>query len=150
MMLLPVLVAVFLGSLTLAFVLYPLYRHAPLEVLQQRASASMASTQAEVEQSARLAIKEVEFDFQLGNLAETDYRTWRDRYTRRAFMAMKSRQASEEEIDALIEEQLRQLRVEHDVSEIEEEHETTTVGDDNAQGKSNNATGKDDETNEHI
>jgi len=107
---LPALVAILLSVLTLALVLYPLYRHAPVEVIQQRASAGMATTQAEVEQTARGALKEVELDYQLGNLAETDYRKLRERYTRRAFAAMKSRQQSEEAIDALIEERLRQLK----------------------------------------
>ena len=110
MTLLPTLVAILLGVLTLALVLYPLYRHAPLEIVQQRASAGVATTQAEVEQTARIALKEVELDYQLGNLAEPDYRKLRERYTRRAFAAMKSRQQSEEAIDALIEERLRQLK----------------------------------------
>ncbi|HLQ10387.1 MAG TPA: hypothetical protein VK134_02215 [Ktedonobacteraceae bacterium] len=110
MTLLPTLVAILLGVLTLALVLYPLYRHAPIEVAQQRASVGMATTQAEVEQNARIALKEVELDYQLGNLAEPDYRKLRERYTRRAFAAMKSRQQSEEAIDALIEERLRQLK----------------------------------------
>jgi len=109
MTLLPALVAVLLAVPILVLVLYPLYRHAPIEVAQQRASVGMA-TQAEVEQAARAALKEVELDYQLGNLAEPDYRKLRERYTRRAFAAMKSRQQSEEAIDALIEERLRQLK----------------------------------------
>lgn len=112
MTLLSILIAVLLGVLTLALVLYPVYRHTPVEVVQQRASVGMAMTQAEVEQTARTALKEVELDYQLGNLAETDYDKLRDRYTRRAFAAMKSRQQSEEAIDALIEERLRLLRAE--------------------------------------
>jgi hypothetical protein len=110
MTLLPILVAILLGVLPLALVLYPLYRHAPVEVAQQRASSGIATTQAEVEQTARIALKEVELDYQLGNLAEPDYRKLRERYTRRAFTAMKSRQQSEEAIDALIEERLRLLK----------------------------------------
>ena len=110
MTLLPVLVAVLLGGLTLVLVLYPLYRHAPQHVVQQRASADMATTRAEAEQSARAALKEVELDYQLGNLAEPDYHTLRERYTHRAFTAMKSRHQNEEAIDALIEERLRLLK----------------------------------------
>ena len=90
--------------------LYPLYRHASPDVVQQRASAASATTQGEAEQSARTALKEVELDYQLGNLAAPDYRALRDRYTRRAFAAMKSRQQYEEAIDALIEERLRLLK----------------------------------------
>ena len=116
MTLLPILVTVLLGVLTLALVLYPLYRHSPVEVAQQRASVGIATTQAEVEQTARAALKEVELDYQLGNLAETDYNKLRERYTRRAFTAMKSRQLSEEAIDALIEERLRLLKAEDENS----------------------------------
>ena len=121
MTLLPVLVAILLGVLTLALVLYPLYRHAPVEVAQQRVSDGIATTQAEVEQTARIALKEVELDYQLGNLAEPDYRKLRQRYTRRAFAAMKSRQQSEEAIDALIEERLRQMKEEHENTADENE-----------------------------
>ena len=137
MTLLPVLVAVLLGVLALALVLYPLYRHAPLEVVQQRASASIATTQAETEQAARAALKEVELDYQLGNLAEPDYRTLRERYSRRAFAAMKSRQQNEEAIDVLIEERLRQLKEERETTL--DENETTT-------GKREDAMEKDDDT----
>src|SRR6202035_2075677 len=112
MTLLSILVAILLGILTLALVLYPLYRHAPVEVAQQRASAGIATTRAEVEQTARTALKEVELDYQLGNLTEPDYHKLRERYARGAFAAMKSRQQSEEAIDALIEERLRLLREE--------------------------------------
>ena len=141
MTLLPVLVAVLLGVLTLALVLYPLYRHAPVEVVQQRASAGMATTQAEAEHTARAALKEVELDFQLGNLAETDYNKLRERYTRRAFAAMKSRQQSEEAIDALIEERLRQMRDERDRKEDMSERENTKADDNNKIGKSDHARG---------
>ncbi len=129
MTLLPALVAILLGVLTLALVLYPLYRHAPLEIVQQRASAGVATTQVEVEQTTRAALKEVELDYQLGNLAEPDYRKLRERYTRRAFAAMKSRQQSEEAIDALIEERLRQLKDEHGNRVDENETVTEISGD---------------------
>ena len=138
MTLLPVLVAILLGVLTLALVFYPLYRHAPVEVTQQRASVGIATTQAEVEQTARIALKEVELDYQLGNLAEPDYHKLRQRYTRRAFAAMKSRQQNEEAIDALIEERLRLLKEEHEntVDEnemvIETSDKATGDGDTNA------------------
>ncbi len=111
---LPLLVAILLAVLALVLVLYPLYRHSPVEVVQQRASVGIATAQAEVEQTARIALKEVELDYQLGNLAEPDYRKLRERYTRRAFTAMKSRQQSEETIDALIEERLQLLKDERE------------------------------------
>lgn len=134
MTLLPVLVAVLLGILALALVLYPLYRHAPLEVVQQKASASLATTQAETEQAARAALKEVELDYQLGNLAEPDYRTLRERYTRRAFAAMKSRQQNETALDALIEARLRQLREEREIVAKEDEPMTGQHEDATEQG----------------
>ena len=137
MTLLPVLVALLLGVLALALVLYPLYRHAPLDVVQQRASADRATTRADAEQSARTALKEVELDYQLGNLAGPDYRALRERYTRRAFAAMKSRQQNEEAIDALIEERLRLLKEERETNV--EEHETMM-------GKREDATEQDDDT----
>src|ERR1700676_1492530 len=104
MTLLPLLVAILLAVLTLALVLYPLYRHSPVEIVQQRASVGIATAQAEVEQTARLALKEVALDYQLGNLAEPDYPNLRERYTRRPFAAIKSRRQNEEALDALIEE----------------------------------------------
>ena len=129
MTLLPVLVAVLLGVLALVLVLYPLYSHAPEVVIQQRASVGIATTQAEVEQTARAALKEVELDYQLGNLAEPDYRTLRERYTRRAFAAMKSRRQNEEAIDALIEERLRQLKEERETA-VDEDETMTEASDD--------------------
>ncbi len=128
MTLLPVLVALLLGVLTLALVLYPLYRHAPPEIAQQRVSATIAITQAEAEQSARAALKEVELDYQLGNLARSDYRALRERYTRRAFTAMKFRQQNEDTLDALIEERLQLLKEERETTS--DEHETMTGQDD--------------------
>jgi Tfp pilus assembly protein PilE len=119
MTLLPALVAVLLAVPILVLVLYPLYRHAPFRVVQKRAAAGLVTTQAEFEQAARAALKEIELDYQLGNLAETDYRKLREYYTRRAFAAMKSRQQSEEAIDALIEERLRQLK-EKDENRVDE------------------------------
>src|SRR5690349_18081189 len=136
MTLLPILVAILLAVLALTLVLYPLYRHAPPKVAQQRASAAIVITQAEAEQSARAALKEVELDYQLGNLAGPDYRALRERYTRRAFAAMKSRQRNEDAIDALIEERLQLLKEQHTTTP--DEHETMT-------GKREDATDQDDE-----
>lgn len=110
MQVLPLLVAFLLGVSALAFVLHPFYRHAfgknpPIGVL-----AASAHPQTEPEQTARAALQEVELDYQLGNLAELDYRSLRERYVRRAFLAMKSRQHREQELDEAIEEQLRKMR----------------------------------------
>ena len=109
MLLLPWLIGLLLAMLALVFVLYPLYHRLPTHAIQQPVSGSL-STQADSEQAARSALKEVELDYQLGNLAEPDYRSLRERYTRRAFAAMKSRHSQEDELDALIEQRLRQMR----------------------------------------
>jgi nitrate reductase beta subunit len=119
MQVLPIIVATLLGTFALAFVLYPLYRRMPLKAPQAAPLPPVMSSQveAEREQTARAALQEVELDYQLGNLAETDYRSLRTRYMRRAVLAMKSRREREQELDELIEEQLRTLKEknEHEV-----------------------------------
>jgi hypothetical protein len=110
MQLLPILVATLLGTFALAFVLYPLYRRMPSEKSQIASLATSMSSQAESEQTARTALQEVELDFQLGNLAEADYRSLRTLYMRRAALAMKSRQEREQELDEMIEEQLHSMK----------------------------------------
>jgi hypothetical protein len=110
-----IFVAILLGVLALAFVLYPLYQGAKAKVRYSAPGAAPTSQPSDVqltdrEQAARTALQEVEFDFQLGNLAEDDYRSLRERYMRRALLALKSRHDREQEIDELIEEQVRKLR----------------------------------------
>jgi hypothetical protein len=75
------------------------------------------ASDVEREQAARDALREVELDFQLGNIAEQDYRRLRERYVQRALVALKSRYDREQELDALIEDQLRKLK--------EQEHDAT-------------------------
>jgi hypothetical protein len=109
-----VLVALALGLAALAFVLYPLYRGA-----QEKARALSVSvheeggeaiTLTEREQAARGALREVELDYQLGNIAEREYRALRERYVRRALVAFKSRYDREQELDEEIEAQVRSMR----------------------------------------
>jgi uncharacterized membrane protein len=116
MQVLPIIVATLLGTFALAFVLYPLYRRTPLKAPQAASLPAAVSSQveAEHEQTARAALKEVELDYQLGNLAETDYRSLRTRYMRRAVLAMKSRREREQELDEMIEEQLRTMKEKHE------------------------------------
>lgn len=102
---LQLVIAAVLGLLALAYVLYPLYRR-PAE----QKVANGASKLSEREQNARQALREVEFDFQLGNLDEKDYRAMRARYMNRALAEMKSRRLREQEIDEEIENELRKLR----------------------------------------
>jgi flagellar basal body-associated protein FliL len=116
-----IIIAILLGTLALAFVLYPLYRGAKTKTSPTEPASGELLTpqqssiqQTDREQAARAALQEVEFDYQLGNLAEDDYRTLRQRYMRRALTALKSRHDRERAIDELIEEQLHQLRKEHE------------------------------------
>ncbi len=98
-------VAALLGLAALAFVLYPLYR-------RPAASSLTPETQglSEREQNARQAIQEVEFDFQLGNLNEKDYRALRSRYMNRALAEMKQRHQRDKELDEEIEAELLKLK----------------------------------------
>jgi hypothetical protein len=84
--------------------------HALDETSTSDTTPTLEHTQEEREQTARSALQEVELDFQLGNLAESDYRSLRERYMRRAVLAMKSRHEREQELDEAIEEQLRRMR----------------------------------------
>lgn len=98
-------VAALLGIAALAFVLYPLYRRSAVQLL-----APDTRGFSEREQNARLALQEVELDFQLGNLDEKEYRALRTRYMNRALAEMKSRHQREEELDEEIEAELQKLR----------------------------------------
>ena len=57
---------------------------------------------------------EVELDYQLGNITEADYRLLRERYMRRALRELKSRYDREQELDEVIEEQLRRMKEENE------------------------------------
>ena len=70
---------------------------------------------SEGEQAARTALYEIELDYQLGNISESDYRKLRERYLQRALVALKSRYDREQELDDVIEVQLRKMK-EHDDS----------------------------------
>ena len=87
--------------------LYPLYRRPAAQT-----PAPVPDTQSlnEREQNARQALQEVEFDFQLGNLDEKDYRSLRSRYMNRALVEMKNRHQRERELDEEIETELSRLK----------------------------------------
>jgi hypothetical protein len=110
MQLLPIIFALLLGGIALAYVLYPIYRRTSSDTKQVAHVNILANAQAEREQNARLALQEVELDYQLGNLGDADYHFMRTHYIRRAALAMKSRHEREQEIDAMIEEKLRVLK----------------------------------------
>lgn len=114
-MLMSIGVALALGILALAFVLYPLFRHSSIEPASVSAASDSAIVPVERELAARNALQEVELDFQLGNITEPDYKTLRERYMRRALASLKSRYEREQELDDEIEEQLRYMKEqEHD------------------------------------
>ncbi len=136
--LLPWLVALILCVPALLFVLYPVYRPYQriaggmpnaLDDLDRSADQATLPSQVENEQAARRALKEVELDYQLGNLSGPDYRSLRERYMRRAFTAHKSILAHEQQLDELIEERLRQMRNGRE-KRAEESHNETTGNDD--------------------
>ncbi len=55
-------------------------------------------------------LQEIELDYQLGNITETDYRSLREKYLHRTLVALKSRYDREQELDTMIEERLRAMR----------------------------------------
>lgn len=110
MQLLPMFVALLLGGFSLAYVLYPIYRRERYKTAQAARLNVSVNSRTDREQNARSALQEVELDYQLGNLGESDYRSMRTRYLRRAALAMKSRREREQELDATIEEKLRLLK----------------------------------------
>jgi hypothetical protein len=137
MQLLPLLVALLLGVSALAFVLYPLYNgqsyvkakssreqdipshNGVLQAGDQTIDSSSIVNLSDREQTARIALQEIELDYQLGNLGEADYDSLKERYMRRAILAMRSRQGREQELDELIEAEVRRLKE----GKVAEEHD---------------------------
>lgn len=104
----PLLIAALLAISAAIVVLYPLLgltREAP-----EQSAPARVSDAAERERLARQSLREVEFDYTLGNLETGDYEELRDRYEARALTALKSRYQREQELDALIERRLDALR----------------------------------------
>ena len=110
----PLVIAVLLGLSGLAIVIFPLLG-LDRETAEAEAGGPIAEV-AERERSARDALREVEFDHRLGNLDDSDYQALRDRYERRALAALKTRYQREQELDALIEQQLDALRAQPDAA----------------------------------
>jgi len=102
------IVAALLGLSGLLVVIYPL--------LGLDAAARLRRAERELdalndgERAAKDALRDVEFDYRLGNLDERDYRDLRDHYERRALAALKSRYERERELDTVIDAQLAALR----------------------------------------
>lgn len=102
----PLILAALLGLSGLIVVIFPLLgldrRLAPLD-------AVAANEVAEREAAAKEALREVEFDYRLGNLEQGEYLVLRERYERRALSALKTRYEQEQALDALIDQQLAEL-----------------------------------------
>lgn len=103
-------VALALGILGLAFVLYPLFRQRSVELASAPVGDEGTVAPVERELAARNALQEVELDFQLGNIAEPDYKALRERYMHRALVSLRSRYEHEQELDDEIEKQLRKMK----------------------------------------
>lgn len=108
----PLVIAVLLGLAGLAIIIFPLLG-LDRETAEAEAGGPIAEV-AERERLARDALREVEFDHRLGNLDDNDYQALRARYERRALAALKARYQREQELDALIEQQLDALRAQPD------------------------------------
>ena len=107
--------AIILGLIALLYVLYPLLRH--LQMNEQNAMMVSVSHEDDVisspeenEQDTRIALKDIELDYQLGNIEKPDYLVLREQYMQRALVALKSRSEHEQKIDQEIEEQVRRMR----------------------------------------
>lgn len=108
----PLLIAIVLGLLAFAYVLYPLYSSAKQRggIEQGVLATDEAVAMEERGQTARAALQEIELDHQLGNISEQEYSALREPYIRRALVALKSRNEREQELDEEIEEQLRSMK----------------------------------------
>lgn len=107
-MMTPLLIAVLLGLSALLIVIHPLLglnRTAHVALTPEAVSDA-----AERERLAKQALRDVDFDYRLGNLDEGDYASLRERYERRALAALKTRYEREQELDAQIDRQLAILR----------------------------------------
>jgi len=104
---LPLLIAALLGLSGILVVIYPLLG---LEQVRADAAAEPVFEVADRERTAKRALRDVDFDYRLGNLDEEDYCALRQRYERRALAALKTRYEREQALDALIDEQLAALR----------------------------------------
>lgn len=102
------IIAALLGLSGLLVVIYPLLG------LDSAARLRRAERELDAlndgERAAKDALRDVEFDYRLGNLDERDYHDLRDHYERRALAALKSRYEREQELDAVIDAQLAALR----------------------------------------
>lgn len=105
----PLFIAVLLGLTGAIIVTFPLLGLTRDQQAVNQAGNALGEV-AEREQAARLALREVELDYTLGNLDSGDYDALRGRYERRALAALRTRYQREQELDAQIERELDALR----------------------------------------
>lgn len=116
-------IAALMGLTALALVVYPLLGLDRVGRADQRDGTVAAATSifagqaspladdlSEGERVARQALLDVDFDYRLGNLDESDYSQLRDRYEERALLGLKARYEREEELDRAILKQLAALK----------------------------------------
>ncbi len=103
----PLLIAALLGLSGLLIVLYPLLG---LDRAPAAGAPRDARDVAEHERLATQALRDVDFDYRLGNLEEGDSQELRQRYEERALLALRARYERERALDAAIDEQLAALR----------------------------------------
>ena len=105
----PIIIAILLGLSALLIVVYPLLGLDADGARSAVGSDALADV-AERERSAKMALRDVDFDYRLGNLEENDYTALRSRYERRALAALRTRYEREQALDRLIDEQLAALQ----------------------------------------
>lgn len=100
------LIGTALALVSLAFVLYPLFRESPVRRTAPERSSFPEETAA---QRAIGALREVEFDRETGKLSDSDYTALKAAYTREALTALRSEEASaaasavgDDEVEAVI------------------------------------------------
>ncbi|HLZ23183.1 MAG TPA: hypothetical protein VKQ30_13765 [Ktedonobacterales bacterium] len=101
----PIIIAILLGLSAMLIVIYPLLGLDAATASAAAGDDALADV-TERERSAKMALRDVDFDYRLGNLEETDYDALRSRYERRALAALRTRYEREQALDRLIDEQL--------------------------------------------
>lgn len=105
----PIVIAILLGLSALLIVIYPLLGLDSAAATGDAGSDALADV-AERERSAKMALRDVDFDYRLGNLEENDYEALRTRYEGRALAALRTRYEREQALDRLIDEQLAAMQ----------------------------------------
>jgi hypothetical protein len=117
--------AALLGLAAAMIVLYPLLG---LERDPQGRLDAGPGDLSERERAAKGALREIEFDYRLGNLETADYAALRDRYEARALAALQSRYSHERTLDALIDRQLAALRAEGEQGSLLGDSDSSAAG----------------------